>query len=110
MIRSPVVAAWLDIFATNKAAAECLKDLKMLFEEEKKVYKKSARPKPPADHVLKYELGFLFNFVSAKSTRFDLEPVLIYELNGITEYRRISLQVEKGLAFLHTLEERFYED
>jgi SNF2 family DNA or RNA helicase len=82
----------------------------MLFEEEKKVYKKAARPKLPPDYVLKYELGFLFNFVSSKSTRFDLEPVLIYQLNGATEYRRISVQVEKGLAFLHTLEENFYED
>lgn len=82
----------------------------MLFEEEKKVYKKAPRPELPANHVLKYEIGFLFNFVSSKSTRFDLEPVLIYELNGATEYRRISLQVEKGLAFLHKLEEGFYED
>lgn len=82
----------------------------MLFEEERKVYKKPVRPKLPADYVLKYELGFLFNFVSSKSTRFDLEPVLIYQVNGVTEYRRISLQVEKGLAFLHTLDEGFYED
>lgn len=82
----------------------------MLFEEEKKGYQKVARPKLPADHVLKYEIGFLFNFVSSKSTRFDLEPVLIYQLNGVTEYRRISLQVEKGLAFLQDLDEKFYED
>ena len=82
----------------------------MLFEEEKKVYKKPARPRLPADHGFQYEIGFLFNFVSSKSTRFDLEPVLIYQVNGTTEYRRISLQVEKGLAFLHTLEDTFYEN
>src|SRR5688500_3501465 len=82
----------------------------MLFEEDKKVYQKAPRPKLPATFELKYELGFLFNFVSSKSTRFDLEPVLIYQINGVTEYRRISLQVEKGLAFLHTLEEDLYED
>ncbi|MEX1240180.1 MAG: DEAD/DEAH box helicase [Cyclobacteriaceae bacterium] len=81
----------------------------MLFEEEKNVYRKPARPMLPASHELKYEIGFLFNFVSSKSTRFDLEPVLIYEVNGTTEYRRISLQAEKGLAFLQSLDDHFYE-
>src|SRR5690349_4865319 len=82
----------------------------MLFEEEKKAYQKTARPKLPASYELKFEIGFLFNFVSSKSTRFDLEPVLIYQLNGTTEYRRISLQVDKGLAFLQGLDDDFYND
>lgn len=82
----------------------------MLFEEEKNVYQKAARPQLPPDYQLKYEIGFLFNFVSSKSTRFDLEPVLKFEVNGVCEYRRISLQVEKGLAFLHELDESFYEN
>lgn len=82
----------------------------MLFEEEKKVYEKAVRPKLPPDFQLKYEIGFLFNFVSSKSTRFDLEPVLIYEMNGVREYKRISLQVEKGLAFLQALDNNFYEN
>lgn len=82
----------------------------MLFEEEKNVYRKAARPTLPASYELKYEIGFLFNFVSSKSTRFDLEPVLIYQVNGVTEYKRISLQVEKGLAFLHELEDPFYDN
>lgn len=80
----------------------------MLFEEQKKVYQKAVRPELPASYALKFEIGFLFNFVSSKSTRFDLEPVLIYQMNGTTEYKRISLQVEKGLAFLHALEEPVY--
>jgi SNF2 family DNA or RNA helicase len=82
----------------------------MLFEEDKNVYQKAARPTLPATHKLKYEIGFLFNFVSSKSTRFDLEPILVYQVNGTTEYKRISLQVEKGLAFLQSLDDRFYED
>lgn len=82
----------------------------MLFEEEKNIYEKAARPVLPAGYDLKYDIGFLFNFVSSKSTRFDLEPVLIYEVNGAREYKRISLQVEKGLAFLHKLDEAFYDD
>ena len=80
----------------------------MLFEEEKNVYQKPVRPTLPASYGLKFEIGFLFNFVSSKSTRFDLEPVLIYQVNGSTEYKRISLQAEKGLAFLQALEEPVY--
>lgn len=82
----------------------------MLFEEDKSLYKKTNRPTLPPSNTLKYEIGFLFNFVSSKSTRFDLEPVLRYRVNGTTEYRRISLQVEKGLAFLQGLDESFYEN
>ncbi|HEY9490018.1 MAG TPA: hypothetical protein VIQ51_16890, partial [Chryseosolibacter sp.] len=82
----------------------------MLFEEEKNVYQKAVRPTLPASHALKFEIGFLFNFVSSKSTRFDLEPVLFYQVNGTTEYKRISLQVEKGLAFLQSLDNAFYDD
>lgn len=82
----------------------------MLFSEENNEPRKVARPALPPTHRLDYRIGFLFNFVSSKSTRFDLEPVLIYSVNGATEYKRISLQVEKGLAFLHTLEDTFYTD
>lgn len=81
----------------------------MLFEEERVEPKKPARPSLPKDFTLSYELGFLFNFVSGKSTRFDLEPVLIYKVNGPLEYKRISLQVDKALAFLQPLEESYYE-
>ena len=80
----------------------------MLFEEPRKEFKKVVRPSLPADFKLAYEIGFLFNFNSGKSTRFDLEPILIYQVNGITEYKRISLQVEKGLAFLQSLDDSFY--
>jgi SNF2 family DNA or RNA helicase len=82
----------------------------VLFDEPKNAYKKVVRPRLPATFELQYEIGFLFNFVSPKSTRFDLEPVLIYQVNGVTEYRRISLQVEKGLAFLQLLDDSFYDD
>ncbi|HYG03545.1 MAG TPA: DEAD/DEAH box helicase [Chryseosolibacter sp.] len=82
----------------------------MLFEEERIAPKKFVRPSLPKDFTLEYDLGFLFNFVSGKSTRFDLEPVLIYQSNGPKEYKRISLQVDKALAFLQPLEEQFYQD
>lgn len=82
----------------------------MLFDQPKNEPVKAARPALPADFNTEYELGFLFNFVSSKSTRFDLEPVIIYKLNGKTEYKRMSLQVEKGLALLKPLDDNFYKD
>ncbi|MBT1695297.1 DEAD/DEAH box helicase [Fulvivirgaceae bacterium PWU4] len=82
----------------------------MLFDEPKPEPKKAERPALPAGFDLNYRIGFLFNFVSGKSTRFDLEPVLIYPVNGKTEYKRISLQVEKGLALLHSLDNQLYDD
>jgi non-specific serine/threonine protein kinase len=82
----------------------------MLFDEYKPAPKSTARPVLSDDIKLEYEIGFLFNFNSGKSTRFDLEPVLIYKVNGKLEFRRISLGVEKGLAFLHSLDDQFYKD
>lgn len=82
----------------------------MLFEEQQPVPKKAVRPQLGPGFDLKFEIGFLFNFASGKSTRFDLEPVLIYEVNGVREHRRISLQVEKGLAFLSSLDDKFYDN
>ena len=54
----------------------------MLFEPERKSAEKVfKRPVLPPDVKLEFRIGFLFNFVSSKSTRFDLEPVLIYTIN-----------------------------
>jgi SNF2 family DNA or RNA helicase len=82
----------------------------MLFDQEKPQPKKAVRPILPKGTVIDYQIGFLFNFNSAKSTRFDLEPLLIYTKDKVTEYKRISLQAEKGLAFLQPLSESLYND
>jgi SNF2 family DNA or RNA helicase len=84
----------------------------MLFDLQPDPPKKEepSRPVIPKDFPNNFEIGFLFNFVSGKSTRFDLEPVVIFvNTDGKTEYRRISLNAEKGLAFLHMLDDEFYK-
>jgi SNF2 family DNA or RNA helicase len=81
----------------------------MLFDEEKIEPKKYVRPTLPAGTVIDYEIGFLFNFVSGKSTRFDLEPVLIAKNNGALEYKRVSMQSDRGLAYLQPLSDEFYK-
>ncbi|HEY0768925.1 MAG TPA: SNF2 helicase associated domain-containing protein, partial [Sphingobacteriaceae bacterium] len=80
----------------------------MLFDQPINTPKEEVRPAFPKDFKLDFEIGFLFNFSSSKSTRFDLEPVLILTTEGKKEYKRISLSVEKGLAFLHRFDDEFY--
>ena len=82
----------------------------MLFEEDKFVVKVETRPTLPKGTPIDYELGFLFNFIAGKSTRFDLEPILIQKKEKTIEYKRISIQSEKGLAYLQPLEESLYND
>ena len=55
-----------------------------------------------------FKIGFLFNFASGKSTRFDLEPVLILQQNGKIEYKRISIDTNLGLANIRDLDHDFY--
>ncbi len=80
----------------------------MLFDLPKTEAPKESRPVLPKGTSTNYEIGFLFNFVSGKSTRFDLEPVLIYNTPTV-EYKRISMQSVMGLAYLHPLDDTFYE-
>ncbi|MBL0741743.1 DEAD/DEAH box helicase [Chryseolinea lacunae] len=82
----------------------------MLFDEELPKPKVAARPTLPKGTVIDYEIGFLFNFASGKSTRFDLEPVLIFKRNVGTEYRRVSLQSDIALANLQPLSDSLYKD
>lgn len=82
----------------------------MLFDEPKEEPKIAERPTLPPGTDTNYEIGFLFNFISGKSTRFDLEPILITKANGFVEYKRISLQAEKGLAYLQPLSEELYNN
>jgi SNF2 family DNA or RNA helicase len=82
----------------------------MLFEEPSFQPKKATRPFLPKDIPTDYEIGFLFNFASSKSTRFDLEPLYITRRNKFIEYKRISLQAERGLAYLQPLDDKFYND
>ncbi|HYF67471.1 MAG TPA: DEAD/DEAH box helicase [Ohtaekwangia sp.] len=82
----------------------------MLFEEEKVAPMVAVRPTLPKGTLINYKIGFLFNFISGKSTRFDLEPILILTNGTAKEYKRISIQAEKGLAYLQPLEDSFYKD
>ncbi len=84
----------------------------MLFDEEKNTAKKEPRPSLPKGIVIDYEIGFLFNFASSRSTNFDLEPILVRHgpKGKAEEYKRISLQSNVALAYLKPLDDAFYND
>lgn len=83
----------------------------MLFDPVNKQSSAVARPALPKGSDTNYAIGFLFNFASAKSTRFDLEPLLLFpKKGGGFLYRRISLQASIGLAYLNPLPNALYTD
>lgn len=82
----------------------------MLFDQETPKPAKHVRPSLPKGTPIDYELGFVFNFGSPKSTRFDLEPLLLYRKGNHVDFKRISLQAERGLAYLQPLNDEFYKN
>ncbi|HPH46065.1 MAG TPA: DEAD/DEAH box helicase, partial [Chryseolinea sp.] len=82
----------------------------MLFELESITPKEPTRPTLPKGTVIDYEIGFLFNFASSRSTSFDLEPILIHKRHTSFEYKRISLNAEVALAYLQPLPDDLYND
>lgn len=84
----------------------------MLFDSPDLTPKEAPRPKLPKGSVVNYEIGFLFNFASARSTNFDLEPILIFrhDKSIATEYKRMSLQADIALASLQPLDDELYND
>ncbi|MEJ1239263.1 DEAD/DEAH box helicase [Chryseolinea sp. T2] len=81
-----------------------------LFDQPSSAPKESPRPKLPAGTPTDFEVGFLFNFATSRSSNFDLEAVLIYNRGNITEYKRISLNSQIALGFLQGLDESFYNE
>ncbi len=80
-----------------------------MMSDDSNFEKKNTRKTPlPVGSPKNFKIGFLFNFVSGKSTRFDLEPILILQQNGYKEYKRISIDTSQGLAYLSDLDHDFY--
>lgn len=82
----------------------------LLFDQESSAPKESPRPKLPKGVSTNYEIGFLFNFATSRSVSFDLEAILIFKRDKLTEYKRISLQANVALGYLQPLDQSFYND
>lgn len=78
----------------------------MLFDDlDPKPQKSKASVLPPGFQS-QFKIGFLFNFVSGKSTKFDLEPIVIQTVGKYLEYKRLSLNHDISAAFLQALPTR----
>jgi hypothetical protein len=82
----------------------------MLFDSPNLIPKEASRPSLPKGSVVNYEIGFLFNFATSRSTNFDLEPLLVFKKPDDVDYKRISLQSDVALAYLEPLDDAFYND
>ena len=75
----------------------------MLFDDYEAKPQKPKTPALPPELLSQFKIGFLLNFASGKSTRFDLEPIVIVTAGKYPEYKRVSLNHDISLPFLQTL-------
>ncbi|MEX8547436.1 MAG: SNF2-related protein [Mucilaginibacter sp.] len=68
------------------------------------------RPQLPAGTMLDFEIGFLFNFTSARHIGFELETVFVRDKNGKQDLKKLVLHNQSNLPFLQSLsDEIFYQ-
>lgn len=68
------------------------------------------RPQLPPGTMLDYEIGFLFNFTSARHIGFELEPVFVRDKNGKADLKKLVLHNQSNLPFLQSLnDEAFHQ-
>ncbi|MVN21568.1 DEAD/DEAH box helicase [Mucilaginibacter arboris] len=64
----------------------------------------------PASTMLDFEIGFLFNFTSARHIGFELETVFVREKNGKQDLKKLVLHNQSNLPFLQSLsDDIFYQ-
>lgn len=66
------------------------------------------RPQLPASTMLDFEIGFLFNFTSARHIGFELETVFVREKNGKQDLKKLVLHQQSNLPFLQSLSDAVF--
>ncbi len=66
------------------------------------------RPQLPAGTMVDFEIGFLFNFSSARHIGFELETVFVREKNGKADLKKLVLHQQSNLPFLQSLSDDFF--
>lgn len=68
------------------------------------------RPQLPASTMLDFEIGFLFNFTSARHIGFELETVFVRDKNGKQDLKKLVLHNQSNLPFLQSFsDDIFYQ-
>lgn len=81
----------------------------MLFDDYEAKPQKPKTPALPPEFLSQFKIGFLLNFTSGKSTRFDLEPIVIITSGKYPEYKRVSLNHEISQPYLQSLPKALYQ-
>jgi len=66
------------------------------------------RPRLGDNIIVDYEVGFLFNFVSTKHIKFELEPVFVREKKGRTDVKKLVINNQSNHAYLQSLNDDLF--
>lgn len=66
------------------------------------------RPRLPDSVMVDYEVGFLFNFISAKHIKFEFEPIFVRDKKGKTDVKKLVIHNESNLPYLQTLSDEMF--
>jgi len=67
------------------------------------------RPRLPDNIIVDYEVGYLFNFISAKHIRFELETVFVRDKKGKTDVKKLVFNNQSNLPYLQSLSDGIFD-
>lgn len=109
------VSPWGDLALIKKPAylvsvgnTAFLQGIKQSILGNTETYFDMLRPQLPANTMVDFEVGFLFNFTSARHIGFELETVFVREKNGKTDLKKLVLHNQSNLPFLQSLNDEVF--
>ena len=85
-----------------------LRDIKQSILGNAEMPFNKVRPRLPDSVMIDYEIGFVFNFISAKHVKFEIEPVFVREKNGRSNIKKLVINNEANLPYLQSLSDEVF--
>ncbi|WP_184547546.1 DEAD/DEAH box helicase [Mucilaginibacter sp. FT3.2] len=109
------ISPWGELSIKNKPAylikagnAKFLQEIKQQILGNADIAYHALRPQLPANVIVDYEIGFLFNFISARHIGFEFEPLYVRNKNGKASVKKMSIHNPENLSSLHALSDDVY--
>jgi non-specific serine/threonine protein kinase len=109
------VSPWGELTIKNKPSylikagnAEFLQGIKQQILGNADVAYQALRPQLPANVIVDYEIGFLFNFISARHIGFEFEPLYVRSKNGQASVKKLSIHNPENLSSLHPVNDEVF--
>ena len=111
------ISAWGELILKSKPAylikagnAEFLQGIKQNILGNTDTVYQTLRPPLAGNVIIDYEIGFLFNFISARHIGFEFEPLYVRNKNGKATIKKFYLHNPENLSSLHSLSnDAFYQ-